>query len=241
MIKFIYIILPAFFVLSSCASLHNSSKYEFRDGIYNTKLFSKRAQDEVYVFRIDEDTLVICPVIEFPDSTAILVKKKTVYTGLQKKFKDGESRHTFYKPSFDIDAITLPLLFRPATDGIPNQLESGFNGAIFLGYRTDVYIVDYDRTPFNNYKQSVKHYGTSTGLFLGIGSTIIDTNTTKNIYLNKDYEGMTLIYGLGVNTAIENINFGISIGLADLLDKNHEYWLFEGKPFIGFTLGINLN
>jgi len=225
---------------ASCAVLRNSSKYEFKDGIYKTSLIGK-TRDEVYVYRVDDDTLVVCPVIEFPDSTAILVKKKTIYTGLQKKIKDGNPRHTFYKTSFDIDAITLPLMFRPATNGIPNQLLTNFNGALFLGYRSDVYIVDYERTPLNIYKQSVKHYGISTGLFLGIGSTPIDTNTTEHIHLLKDYEGAMLIYGLGINMAIENVNFDVALGLGDLLDKNRAYWIYQQKPFIGFTLGINLN
>ena len=193
------------------------------------------------MYNVDDDTLVVCPVLEFPDSTSVLTKQKTIYTGLQKKFKDGKVQHTFFKPSFDIDAITLPLIFRPAAEGIPNQLATNFNGALFLGYRTDVYMVEYTRTPFNVYKQSVKHYGISSGLFLGISSTLIDNNSTHNTIISKDYDGVTLLYGLGVNLAVENLSFGVCLGLGDLMDRNKEYWIYESKPFIGFTLGINLN
>ncbi len=239
MYKFACFILILSF-LTSCSTLHKSSKYEFRDGIYQTKLVSK-TKHEVYVFKIDDDSIIVCPVIEYPDSTAVLVKQKTIYTGLQKKIKDGYARHIFYKNAFDIDAITLPLLFRPARDGIPNQLVTNFNGALYLGYRTDAYILDYARTPFNSYKQNIKHYGVSSGLFLGASSTFIDNNSIRNIYIDRDYEGVTLIYGLGINMAIENINFGLALGWSDLLDKYGEYWIYQGKPFIGFTLGISLN
>lgn len=228
-------------MLTGCASLYNTSKYEFSDGMYYTSIFSKK-KSKVYVYKVDEDTLAVYPVLEFKDSTAILLKKKTTYTSLQKKFKDGQTTHTFYKPSFDLDVMAMPLLYRPAVSGIPNQLTSNFNGAIYGGYRADAYKVEYTRTPFNNYEQDVKHYGVSSGLFLGLGSTVINQYVLKDVSIgNLEYQGVTLTSGIGTTMALENLNFGISIGLGFLLDKYHPYWIYEGNPFIGFTLGLNIN
>lgn len=228
--------------LSSCSSLYNTSKYEFKDGEYYTSIFSKK-KSKVYVQKVDEDTIVVYPVLEFKDSTAVQLKQKTTYTSLQKKFKDGKTTHTFYKPSFDMDVMTIPLLYRPAVPGgVPNQLITNFNGAFFAGYRTDAYKVEYTRTPFNNYKQDVKHYGISGGVFLGLGSTTVDQYVLKNVYVgNLEYEGMTVTTGIGATVAVENLNFGVSVGLGFLQDKYHTDWVYEGKAFIGLTLGLNLN
>jgi len=226
--------------LTGCASLYDTSKYEFNDGIYYTKILSKK-KNRVYVYKVNEDTIAVYPVLEFPDSTSIQLKKKTTYTSLQKKFKDGKTTHTFYKPSLDIDVMTIPLLYRPAASIIPNQLTANFNGAIYVGYRTDAYTLEYTRTPFNTYEQEVKHYGFSAGLFAGLGSALINDYFLRNISTGLEYQGVTLTYGLGANMALENINFGISVGLGHLLDKYHEYWIYEQKPFIGFTLGLNIN
>jgi hypothetical protein len=241
-VRIILLIACAIIILSadSCSVINKTAKYNFNDGIYRTGMLSKT---QVYVYKINDDTIVVFPVKEYPDSTAILTNQRTVYSSLQKKFKDNKTNHTFYKPSLDVDLMTMPLLYRPASNNLPNQLITNFNGALYVGYRTDAYHLNYERTPLNTYKQDVKHYGYSVGLFAGVGSTLIDDNVLKgsNTPVDLDYEGMTLIYGVAANMAVQSINFGISCGLGHLLDKYHEYWIYQGKPFIGFTLGINLD
>jgi len=222
---------------SSCLIMHQSSKYAFNDGIYQTKRFSK---NEVYVLKIDDDTIAVFPVLEFKDSTAILIKKRQNYYTLEKKLKDNISTRTFYKPSFDADVMTIPLKYRPPAGDLPNQLTTNFNGALFAGYRIDAYRLNYKRTPLNRYKQNVKHMGYSAGLYLGIGNTSIDQWSLNNPNTTLQYEGMILITGIAANMAIENLTIGISIGTDHLLDQYHTEWIYEGKPCAGFTIGLNL-
>lgn len=236
-LRFIVCILSATLLFSSCSILKQSAKYDFNDGIYYTDLLARKP---VYVYKIDEDTIATFPVIQFPDSTAILTKQRSVYANKQKKFKDSLTRHTFYKPSFDVDVTTIPLKYRPSADGYPNQLTTNFNGAIFLGYRIDQYTLNYKRTPLNIYKQDIKHFGYSAGFFAGIGSTEIYDWEVKYI-TPLEYQGVTLITGIAGNVAMQNVNFGISLGVDHLLDEYHKYWVYQGKPCIGFTLGVNLN
>lgn len=224
--------------MGSCRLLHENSKYDFNDGIYQTKRFS---HDRVYVLRLDDDTISVFPVLQFKDSTAILTKQRVNYTPIQKKFKDNKVSHTFYKPSFDLDVITIPLKFRPATYILPNQLNTNFNGAAFCGYRIDAYKVNYKRTPLNVYKQKVKHIGYSAGLFAGIGNTLVDDNTLNIAGTDLLYEGMILITGVAANVAVESITFGISLGTDYLLDQYSSNWIYQGKPCIGFTVGLDLN
>lgn len=224
--------------LCSCTVLQENSKYNFNDGIYKTKQFS---HNKVYVLKIDDDTLAVFPVLQFKDSTAILTKQRVNYTSFQRKFKDNQVSHTFYRPSFDVDAMTIPFKYRPAAYSLPNQLTTNFNGALFGGYRIDAYKVNYARTPLNLYKQKVKHIGYSAGLFAGIGNTLVDEWTLKIPNVNIQYEGMTLITGIAANIAIEKLTVGISFGADFLLDKYHTEWIYEGKPCLGFIIGLDIN
>jgi hypothetical protein len=224
-------------ILSSCSLLHHNSKYNFNDGIYYSDFW---ARHPVYIHQLTDDTIIAFPVIMFPDSTAILMNQMTIYADQQKKFKDNLTQHTFYKPSFDLDVMTIPLKYRPAEGAAPHQLTTNFNGAVFFGYRIDQYTLNYERTPLNNYKQDIQHLGYSLGLFAGIGGTVINTWQINNA-LPFDYEGVTLITGISANVAMQSVDFGLSLGFDHLMDGNHKEWIYEGKPCIGFTLGLNLN
>jgi hypothetical protein len=223
---------------TGCTILRQSSKYNFNDGEYQTRRF---ARDKVYVLRVAEDTIAVFPVKEFPDSTAILTNKRTNYTSQQKKLKDNKASHVFYRPSFDIDLMTIPIKYRPALNGFPNQLNNNFSGAFYGGYRIDAYHLNYKRTPLNVYKQNVHHIGYSAGLYAGIGNTLIDGSTLANPAFPVQYEGVLLLTGIAANMAAENLTFGISLGTDHLMDKYHEQWIYENRPCIGFTLGLNLN
>ncbi len=227
------------FLLSSCLIVgKNSAKYSFSDCIYRTKKFGGH---DVYVLKVDDDTISVFKVQEFKDSTAILTNQRVNYTSRQRKFKDNKMEHIFYKPSFDIDAMTIAMKYRPETKGVPNQLTTNFNGAVFAGYRVDAYHLNYKRTPLNVYKQSVKHMGYSVGLYAGLGSSLIDGTTLNDPSSAIQYEGVLLITGVAVTTAIQNITFGLSLGTDHLLDKYSSQWIYEGQPYLGFTLGLNIN
>ena len=234
------VILGLFLVIAfgSCTMMHENSKYEFNDGIYQTRRFSHH---QVYVLKIDDDTIAVFPVKQFKDSTAIISSQRTKYTPMQKKFKDNKVSHIFYRPSFDIDVMTIPLKFRPAQYILPNQLTTNFNGAAFGGYRIDAYKVNYKRTPLNVYKQKVKHIGYSAGLCAGIGNTLVDDNSLRVPQTDLQYEGMILITGVAANLAVQNFTFGISFGPDFLLDKYGNRWIYQGKPAAGFTLGLDIN
>ena len=224
--------------LSGCMILRENSKHSFNDGIYQIKRFS---DDKVYVLKIEEDTIAVFPVLEFKDSTAILTGKRVNYTSRQRKLRDNKASHGFYHPSFDIDVMTIPILYRPSTGGFPNQLTTNFNGALYGGYRMDEYRLNYKRTPLNIYKQNVRHIGYSAGFYAGIGNTLIDGSTLANPNFTIQYEGVLLITGIAANIAVGSFTFGISCGPDYLLDKYQKEWIYEGKTCVGFTLGLNLN
>ena len=224
--------------MGSCDMMRQSAKHSFNDGVYQTKRFSK---NEVYVLKIDDDTLSVFPVLEFKDSTAILVKQRVNYIDNQKKFKDKKLNHTFFRPSADIDLMTIPMKYRFDAAELPNTLTTNFSGAIYAGYRIDEYKLNYKRTPLNTYKQKIKHIGYSAGFYAGVGSALINNSTLTDQTYPYEYEGVLLITGISANVAVNNISVGVALGTDHLLDKYHSEWIYEGQPYIGFTLGLNLN
>jgi hypothetical protein len=223
---------------SSCYIFHSSSKYKFNDGIYTTRIFSDK---EVYVLKIDDDTIAVFPVQEFKDSTAIITSQRVNYNSFQRKLRNNKISETFFRPSYDLDVMTIPIKYRPPVAGVPNQLITNFNGAMFTGYRLDAYKLTYKRTPLNIYKQTVKHTGYSAGLYAGIGSTLINATSLPDPSLAMEYEGALFIAGISANVAVENLTVGMSFGADHLLDENSHHWIYEGKPNLGFTLGLNIN
>lgn len=63
------------------------------------------------------------------------------------------------------------------------------NGAVYFGYRTDVYRLRYKKTPFSTYKRDITHYGMSVGVFSGFGASQVDPFVTLN-RLDIEYEGL---------------------------------------------------
>ncbi len=234
-------ILVLFFVtglLSSCEMMKQSSKFNFNDGLYHTGRFSKQ---KVYVLSIDDDTLSVFPVIQYGDSSAVLTKQRVNYIACQNKFKDNKVSHTFYRPSLDLDFMTIPLKYRFPAGQLPNTLTTNFNGAFYAGYRIDEYKLNYKHTPLSTYKQTIKHLGYSAGLFTGLGSSIINNSVLKSLAPVNEYDGVLLVSGIAVNLAVEKISIGVALGTDYLMDRKHRDWIYEGKPYLGFTLGLNLD
>ncbi|MES2796452.1 MAG: hypothetical protein V4683_10825 [Bacteroidota bacterium] len=146
----------------------------------------------------------------------------------------------FSKHSVDFDFLTMPLKYRPSQKDVPNQLNANLNGAVYLGYRTDKYNVNYIKNPLGKSKRNINHFGFSFGGFVGFGNTAI-TPTTSNNYLTTEYDGLVLTKGLAGIFAINNFTLGLSIGADHLLDKNQNYWIYNTKPWYGLAFGLNLN
>lgn len=59
----------------------------------------------------------------------------------QRRFVQADSYRswTFQRTEVDVDVFTLPFKIRPTQGGIPAQLNSNFNAALYLGRRIDLY------------------------------------------------------------------------------------------------------
>ncbi len=150
------------------------------------------------------------------------------------------TKATYYKPSFDLDVLSIPFKYRPVARGFPRQLNTAFNGALYAGYRIDQYRLYYRRSPLGEYGRRISHYGYSGGLFAGIGATPMNPWVT-NYAIDSEYDGLVVATGAAVIVAINTLSFGAGVGIDHLMDRNRAVWIYRNKPWIGFLFGLNLN
>jgi hypothetical protein len=222
-------------LLNSCSTLKKSERIAFSDGFYKQKTENKKQL--VYV-DIEPDTFRVYTAGADKDSPLADTIPKKVYPSQTKGRKNEET--AFIKNTLDIDFLTIPIKLRRKQNDVKAQLNANINGAVYLGYRTDKYVASYTADPLNKSLLDVSHYGFSVGIFTGIGNTAL-TPTTTNGMISQEYDGIAWSKGIAGIFAINNFTAGVAIGLDNLLDGNNDKWIYEGKPWLGLALGLNLN
>jgi hypothetical protein len=145
----------------------------------------------------------------------------------------------FLKRSLDIDVLIMPFKYRPGASGFPRQLNTSFNGNIFLGYRVDRFSTQYKNTPLGLRKEQ-GHHGLSLGVFGGLGSAFISPWTT-NYQTTDEYDGFILSRGISLLAGVNNLTVGVAVGWDYLTDRDQEIWIYQNKPWYGVAIGLNLN
>lgn len=223
--------------LISCQALKDSPKYKLTDGVYKTKIgerktavYVENAEDSVLVYHLQADWKT-----KRPGPKPL---KPNVYprSGVEKDIAASK----YWKSSFDLDVLTIPFKYRPSTNSFTPQLSNHLNGAVYLGYRNDTYELSYKSNPVGKLSQRVTHLGFSAGLATGIGVTPVNPWVTDN-NINTEYDGFIWSKAFCVLMAVEKLNFGLALGVDHLLDDNKQYWIYQGKPYVGLTVGLNLN
>jgi hypothetical protein len=207
-------------LLSSCASLRNSPKYQLSEGVYE---FRHRDTDyeSAYVEHVN-DTLKLYPV---KGDSPLLVKPS------EDKF--------FRLQTFDVDLITVVFKYRTARVNLPSQVNTNLNGSIYLGYRVDRFHVHYKETPAG-LKKSNYHRAFTAGAFMGFGATAVNPWTT-NYQITDEYDGVVFTRGLAMMAGFNNLTVGIGLGWDYLTNRDKEIWIYQNKPWLGLTLGLNVN
>ena len=226
MTKFIYIFIITT-LISSCTTLQNNAKYELANGNYKLKAEGKKYD---------------CYVQNNQDNILIYKLPSKISTNLPNELDQYlPLKQRLIKPSLDIDILTALFKVRPQiNDVLPTQLNTNFNGNIYVGHRTDIYQIHYKKNPLDIYQRQINHFGFSGGLFLGLGNTALNPSTTTNT-VSGEYDGLILQKGIAGILAVNKLTIGVSLGFDNLLDKNSKSWIYENKPWVGLMLGLNLN
>jgi hypothetical protein len=225
------------FLLSGCSSVKDSPKFDFNDGVYLTKIDGKKqhvyvenSNDSVAVYSLQKGWHRLPPENSLKRLKTYSVNNTSQNTG----------SHRYWQNSFDIDFLTMPIKFRPSTQSFPKQFSNNVNGIIYLGYRNDSYSLSYKKNPVGRLSQRIKHYGISGGFVTGIGATAMNPWVTNN-YLSIEYDGLIWSKGLAIVMGVDKFTFALIGAVDHLLDKNRSAWIYQGKPYLGLGVGLNLN
>jgi hypothetical protein len=213
--------------------LEKSSTHGFNSGYY--KLQSKHKNTEnVYVDITDEKLDVYHEAGKQPD------KNKFLTISLKPSDSLVISPMLFSKKSLDIDITAILLKYRPAIYGLPGQLNTDFNVALYAGWRHDNYNIKGKTDPLGMRYHKISSWGYDFGLFTGPGSTPISPFTTQN-QITDEYSGLIIQTGLAGFIESNVASFGISIGIDFLMNSDRDVWIYTNKPWVGFIVGIALN
>jgi hypothetical protein len=233
----LFIVLIIYMFISGCETLKDSSKYAFSEGFYSYKA-GKEKSERVYVVATPDTIKVYNPADLFKERTDTI---KSISIAFPANIKPLEFKnYVFTKRTFDLDLLTVLFKYRPPVSGFPNQLNATFNGAVYAGYRSDIYKLSYKKSPLKVDQRTITHYAYSIGFFSGIGTDRIDEYVTLN-KLNIQYDGFVNLSGIAAIVALDKLNFGLTFGYDYLLDNNKDIWIYQLKSWFGLSLGLNLN
>jgi len=141
---------------------------------------------------------------------------------------------------FDFDIFTLPFKVRPGQEGVPVQLNTTFNAALYFGRRLDFYHLNRHRLPTGRTTPLIRTVGLGYGLFTGLGSSLVTADLTRQHAL-VDYEGFVVHGGAAAIYDARVFNVGVAVGVDQLLGPDADYWLYQRKLWFGLLFGLNLN
>lgn len=223
-------------VAFGCNVTGNSSKFQFSDGYYRSRLNGEKNQK--YYVTAGTDSIKVYPAY-ISRQIADTVKSITVLFP-QHLPPVNFSKKKFTSQNFDLDVITIVFKYRPPVKDYPGQLNTNFNGALYAGFRNDVYVLSYSNSPLHVANRKIMHKGYSFGGFAGLGSARIDEFVTLN-RINYEYDGALVTTGIAAELGINKINFILMSGIDFLADRNSHKWVNEKKEWVGIGIGLNLN
>lgn len=227
-------------LFTSCAGLQESPKYQFSEGYYRVKLKDEGPHRRMYVDPQEEDSVVLYPIISSDQGTVLDTLNKIILNTSSERDEPLAEHYTFAEPSFDLDLLTIPLKYRPDTEGFPRQLTTSFQAAVYTGLRTDYYRMGYTKTPLGKQKRHFNHFGFSMGAFAGVGSAFINEGYTNGT-IAYEYDAFVINGGVAGIVGVNNFTLGLAIGIDHLMDQNREEWIYQHKPWVGLAFGLNLN
>lgn len=145
----------------------------------------------------------------------------------------------YHFTSFDTDLLTIPFKYRLAQPGLVPQLTTNANAAVYVGLRYDQ---GFQRNVFYHHQQrsDIRSFSIGAGGLFGLSASAVGPFSTAGA-VQDDYEGVCLNYGLAAIFGYRAVTLGLAVGYDYLLDRNRSLWAYQHKPWLGITVGLNLN
>lgn len=225
---------PGALLLSGCAVIGNVAQLD--DDYY--RLVRRESPDSLVAavhagkqFYVQQrtDTLLLTP----PSSASALLTHRYRLR--------PDQRVLLLRRRLDLDVFTIPFKVRPPQAGVPVQLNTNFNAAIYVGRRLDFYSLRTKATTPFGATPHIRATGIGYGAFVGAGSTFITTDVAGARSTTAEYEGLVLHGGLATIYDARAFNIGVAVGVDKLLGPDGSAWIYQGKPWFGILFGLDLN
>ncbi|WP_026898823.1 hypothetical protein [Daejeonella oryzae] len=231
--KYIVIAICIIGLLASCNTLEKASTHGFNSGYYKMKSENKNSQN-VYLDITNEQIDVYHHIKKQPDKqiflTIPLIKTDSLIV----------NPIIFKKQSLDIDITSIFLKYRPSVYGLPAQLTTDLNTALYTGWRYDSYQIISNKDPLGKNSYKINNRGYDFGVFAGPGTTLISSFSTRN-NRSDEYNGMIIQGGIAGFIEFSIASFGFAVGYDYLLSQDRKIWIYNNKPWVGLVVGIALN
>jgi len=234
--KYLFTCLIAFLalLLPGCAPLETIATHSFGSG-YFKYVPAKGESSKVYADVYDDSVAVYslkAPDYKIPDTESVVCTK---ISNINKSDFLYGSRFT--KTSIDFDLATVGVKLRPSYSGVPAQLNSNVNAALYVGARKDIYMVRSHKSALNKTNSFIRQFGYDAGFFAGLGITPVNPTVTKDNTSNE-YDGVVFQKGIAAFVTLDHVSVGIAMGFDNLMGADSKTWIYNNKPWIGLILGI---
>lgn len=227
--KYLFLLLAALYLLPSCNTLEKVSSHGLQNGYYQLK--SKKGESQKVYLKVTDEKIV---------AYAPKNLKELWSVGLPQPDTMPHQQIVLKKQSLDVDITSVVMKYRPSVHGLPAQLTTDFNIALYAGWRHDAYRVRGRKDPLGKIQTKINDFGYDFGVFAGPGTTLISSFTTLQ---NRTDEYSAMILQAGFAGFIESklASFGLAVGYDYLMNPDREVWIYQNKPWLGFLVGIALN
>lgn len=235
MIHYIKLLFFGFCLLgfTACSTLEKAALHGFQSDSYKMKKAGEKSRS-VYV-EVEEENIAVFAVNQ--GSVEALPE-------LRLSLKQADSVDVeplkFRKQSLDLDITSVVFKYRPSVFGLPAQMTTDFNLALYTGWRFDYYTIQGKKNARGKYSPKIQSRGFDFGLFAGPGTTLISPFTTRN-QRSDEYTGMVLQGGFAAFFELNMASFGLAIGYDYFPGADRKIWIYQQKPWLGFVVGIALN
>ena len=231
--KYILISISAIGLFSSCNTLEKAATHGFNSGYYKLKSENKSSKN-VYLDVTDDQMNV------YQHNKRQVDQKQFLTIPLKATDSLIFNQMVFKKQSLDFDLSSILFKYRPSTFGLPAQLTTDLNIALYTGWRHDSYQLITKKDPLGKSYYKINNRGYDYGVFAGPGTTLVSPFTTRN-NRSDEYNGKIIQGGIAGFVELSMASFGFAVGYDFLLSQDRKIWIYNNKPWVGFVVGIALN
>ena len=141
--------------------------------------------------------------------------------------------------TFDVDLFTVLFKYRFGQPQRAGELLTSTNVGAYVGIRYDRARYRTIRNRFS-FRSEIRPLSAGFGGFVSVNPTTVNEFNTAGRFTGE-YEALGVSYGLASIFGYRSVTVGLAFGFENLADANNPIWVYRNKPWLGLTIGLNIN